>query len=670
MNPAYKLMLIAWVAVAAWVAFVIFTNRKVHPRALFALFMVELWERFSYYGMRAILVLYMTSELINGGFAFDDAKAYGIYGAYGALVYLTPIIGGYFADKMMGFRKAIVWGALLMAAGQFTLFLDNEVTFFIGLALLVVGNGFFKPNISSMIGKFYPEGDPRRDGAFTIFYMGINIGAFLTPLTCGAIGEIEGWRWGFLTAGIGMLLGYLIFKWAQSNSWYEEYGLVPEGGDDYKMLGIGSKLLPYVATLVLIGVSWVLLKNDDVVDIMLLIVGVVILGYLLYTSTKYEKPQMQRIWVIVILLLFTTVFWTFFELAGSAMNLFTLRNVNRNLGNGTELTTTFFQSINPFFIMVFAPIYSWLWIKLARAKKEPAAPYKFAVGLVLLGLGFLALNLGEGAAVAGLIPVFFLVALYLLHTLGELALSPVGLSMVTKLAPVQIVASLMGIWFLSSSIAHQAGKHIARFTAVEEAEILVSESLQNCMDDEILKNAVKEEFFIEWLNDNAEIKKGDVDPCQKYLSNGADSTAFLLCRDPQALETSLIHPKFVQFVNEKAAGSKKYQVGKIQFKELKEKAEKIKKEETRNEKLEESFTSFLTTNSDYSDFDNVKVLPRMEALPILDQTASGKLVVCLRQDSLGLALSVFRSLGLFAIGCGVLLFLLGPIISRWMHGIK
>ena len=670
MHPAYKLMLIAWVAVAAWVAFVIFTNRKVHPRALFALFMVELWERFSYYGMRAILVLYMTSELINGGFAFDDAKAYGIYGAYGALVYLTPIIGGYFADKMMGFRKAIVWGALLMAAGQFTLFMDNQTTFFIGLALLVVGNGFFKPNISSMIGKFYPEGDPRRDGAFTIFYMGINIGAFLTPLTCGAIGEIEGWRWGFLAAGIGMLLGYFIFKWAQTKEFYEEYGLKPEGADDVVMLGMNSKVLPYAATVLLIVIAWVLLKNDDVVDVMLLIVGGSVLAYLLYSSTKYEETQKHRIWVIVILLLFTTVFWTFFELAGSAMNLFTFRNVNRNLANGSELTTTFFQSINPFFIMVFAPIYSWMWIKLAQAKKEPAAPYKFAVGLVLLGLGFLALTLGKGAAVAGLIPVFFLVMLYLLHTLGELALSPVGLSMVTKLAPVKIVALLMGIWFLSSSIAHQAGKHIARFTAVEEAKILVSESLQSCMDDEILKNAVKEEFFLDWLNDNTKVKRGDVNPCQKYLTNGTDSTEFMLCRDPQPLERSLIRPSFVQFLNEKAGGSKTYQVGKIQFKEAKEKAEKLKNEDVRNEKLEESYVSFLTTSSEYSDPNNVKILPRLEALPILDQTASGKVVVCLRQDSLGLALSVFRQLGLFAIGCGVLLFLLGPIIARWMHGIK
>lgn len=640
MHPAYQLMLIAWVAVAAWVAFVIFTNRHIHPRALFALFMVELWERFSYYGMRAILVLYMTSELLDGGFAYDDAKAYGIYGAYGALVYLTPIIGGYFADKMMGFRKAILWGALLMAAGQFTLFLNNEVTFFIGLALLVVGNGFFKPNISSMIGRFYPQGDPRRDGAFTIFYMGINIGAFLTPLTCGAIGEIEGWHWGFLTAGVGMLLGYAIFQWAKKGGWYEENGLEPEGADTVNLWGMSGKVIPYVATVVLIGVAWLLLKNDDVVDIMLAVVGGGIILYLLYSSTKYDEVQKHRIWVIVILLLFTTVFWTFFELAGSALNLFTARNVNKNIG-GAELTTTFFQAVNPLFIMIFAPIYSWMWIKLARADKEPAAPYKFATGLVLLGLGFLVLNLGKGAAVAGLIPAFFLVGLYLLHTLGELTLSPVGLSLVTKLAPAQIVAFLMGIWFLSSSIAHQAGKHIARFTAVQETSILQGEFVQGCLEDDVLRDAIKQPFFLEWLDSES-----------------------------KSLEVSLVDGEFINHLNTQAAGARQYFAGKIQIQELKEKADKIENPEAKEEALEDSYFTFLSSDPQYSDPANVKILPKAEARAMMDKTDSGELLSCLRQESLGLALKVFRWLGFFAIGCGGLLFLLGPLISRWMHGIK
>jgi POT family proton-dependent oligopeptide transporter len=477
-------MLVAWAIVIGWVAFVIYTNRKVHPRALFALFMVELWERFSYYGMRALLVLYMTSQAMQGaksGFGFDDARAYGVYGAYGALVYLSPIIGGYFADKFMGFRKAIIWGAMLMAAGQFTLFLDNQVVFYIGLALLVVGNGFFKPNISSMIGRFYPDGDPRRDGAFTIFYMGINIGAFLTPLTCGAIGEIEGWRFGFLAAGIGMVLGLLIFWWAQAKGWYEDKGLVPESADTAKFVGLSGPMTPYLFSAILIPIAWILIKQNDVVDILLGIFGAGMIGYLLYTASKYDRVQQQRIWVIVILLLFTTVFWSFFELAGSALNLFTERNVNKTLF-GFELKTTFFQSVNPAFIMLFAPLFSWIWIKLANAGKEPAAPYKFAFGLLLLGAGFLVLNIGQGSAVEGLVPAIFLVLLYMLHTIGELAISPVGLSLVTKLAPAQIVGFLMGCWFLSSSIAHQAGKHISKFTAVEAGEgVTAVETLSRSM---------------------------------------------------------------------------------------------------------------------------------------------------------------------------------------------
>jgi len=619
MHPAYQLMLIAWAAVAAWVALVIFLNRKTHPKALFALFMVELWERFSYYGMRAILVLYMTSELIKGGFAFDDATAYGIYGAYGALVYLTPILGGYFADKVMGFRKAIIWGSLLMALGQFTLFLDNQTTFYLGLAMLVIGNGFFKPNISSMIGKFYADGDPRRDGAFTIFYMGINIGAFLTPLTCGAIGEIEGWGYGFLTAGVGMFVGFLIFMWAQKKGWFETHGLVPEEKESKPIIkGFKNKLIPYLATIVMVPMAWALIKQNDVVDVGLAVLAVFILGYLLFQASKYETVQKQRIWVIVLLLLFTTVFWTFFELAGSAMNLFTERNVNKNF-LGLELTTTFFQSVNPLFIMLFAPLFSWIWIKLSRAGKEPSAPYKFALGLALLGLGFLVLTTGKTYAVAGLVPAFFLVMLYMLHTLGELTLSPVGLSLVTKLSPAQIVGFLMGIWFLSSSIAHQAGKHIAKLTTVSEANIMLTDGFTSSLDDETLKNTLASDMFVEMLKEM---------PTEKALVSS---------KSIEMLNSNLSEPMFVK-------DSVQVDV---------------------NNKLETIY--FLSYAEDST---QRAVQTKEEANSIYEASISGSVISSLRNESLGLGLSVFRILGFFAIGCGALLFLLGPIISRWMHGIK
>jgi len=619
MNPAYQLMLISWAAVAVWVAAVIFMNRKVHPRALFALFMVELWERFSYYGMRAILVLYMTSELIKGGFAFDDASAYGIYGAYGALVYLTPILGGVFADRIMGFRKAIVWGALLMAAGQFTLFADNQTTFFIGLALLVIGNGFFKPNISSMIGKFYPDGDPRRDGAFTIFYMGINIGAFLTPLTCGAIGEIEGWKYGFLTAGVGMMLGFGIFMWAQAKGWFESYGYQPQ--EQKPMLqGLPNKWLPYLTTAVMVPLAWLLIKQNDVVDIMLAILAILILGYLLFQSTRYEVVQRQRIWVIVMLLLFTTVFWTFFELAGSAMNLFTERNVQKNL-LGADIPTTFFQSVNPLFIMLFAPLFSWLWIKLAQSGKEPAAPYKFALGLVLLGAGFLVLTLGKGYAIAGLVPAMFLILLYLLHTLGELTLSPVGLSLVTKLSPANIVAFLMGIWFLSSSIAHQAGKHIATLTTVSEKSIVQSLAFKESLTEPAYKNLFAD-------------------------------TAFISSLDSLSIEKALSGPLAVGKLNAQATNYKYYRDSVV----------------VRAGEIEA--TEYFLARRDSTQQATVAGADNSDAESIIQASPTGQIIGSLRQQSLSIGLNVFQMLGFVAIGCGALLFLLGPMVSRWMHGIK
>jgi POT family proton-dependent oligopeptide transporter len=519
--------------------------------------MVELWERFSYYGMRAFLVLYLTKAVVTGGFGLKKEVAYSIYAAYGALVYLTPLIGGFLADKIMGFRRAIIWGAILMAAGQFTLFtspgtdlipqseykqradkwaddrghkaalaklaekqprgesldkdahqklvekrqeeftteemrlLDQEIAagrtarggteilLFVGLALLVIGNGFFKPNISSMIGRFYPQGDPRRDRAFTIFYMGINTGAFIAPLTCGYVAETQGWKYGFLLAGIGMVTGLLIFLYASSRGYLQNYADPPD--DAPKTVGPFPALpAVYLGTFLLVPIAAGLIYQNDVVDILLGSIGLAVVVYMIYLSFQYPREERQRIWVIVVLLFFTTVFWGFFELAGSALNVFTDENVDKRVF-GSEIPASVFQAVNAFFIMVFAPVFTLMWGYLSRRNIEPAAPVKFAIGLLLLGLGFLVLNLGKGAAVAGIVPLIFLILLYLFHTLGELALSPVGLSLVTKLAPARIVGFMMGFWFLSSAIAHQAGKWIAGATAVDSkapAEVRLEKSLE------------------------------------------------------------------------------------------------------------------------------------------------------------------------------------------------
>lgn len=634
MNPDYKIMLFAWLGVFIWIGFVIFTNRKIHPKALFTLFMVELWERFSYYGMRALLILYMTAKLLDGGFEFDDAKSYGIYAAFGALVYLTPLIGGYLADKLMGFRKAISVGAILMALGQFTLFMNNQTTFFIGLALLVVGNGFFKPNISSMVGRFYADGDKRRDGAFTLFYMGINMGAFLAPLTAGAIGENEGWQYGFLVAGIGMLVGYLIFEWGNKANVYEEVGKTPDKVLESNLIkGVPNTILPFIMVVILVLLAWVLIINNDVVDIMLAVLAIGIIGQLLFQASKMELVAKQRIWVIVILLLFTTIFWTFFELAGSALNLFTARNVNRTI-LGFNIKTSFFQSFNPLFIMVLAPIFSWLWIKLSNMNKEPAAPYKFGIGLILLGLGFVVLTWGSAYAKLGMVPALFMIFLYLLHTLGELTLSPVGLSLVTKLSPKQMVAFMMGIWFLSSSIAHQGGKHIAKLTTVNEKTIVESEIFKNADIDADIKNTLL------------------IDDFKNKLKNSS-------------IESVLVSDEFVAKINS-LNPEKQYVVSQVVVKDVIKDAEQYKG--AKKEKMIKAATvNFLSTKDNFIQKE-VNTVAEYETL--VDNSVNSGIVNAVKNISLTQGLKVFSMLGYIAIACGSLLFLLGPIISRWMHGIK
>jgi proton-dependent oligopeptide transporter, POT family len=498
MNPAFQIMLISWAVVAVWIVLVIYTNRKVHPKVLFALFMVELWERFSYYGNRAFLVLYVTSSVFgdNPGFGLEKTQGNAIYAAYGALVYLTPLLGGFLADRLLGFRRSIIWGAVLMAAGQFTLSASTGsfLLLYTGLASLTVGNGFFKPNISSLVSKYYPPGDARRDGAFTIFYMGINLGAFLAPLTCAAVGELKGWHYGFLLAGSGMVVGLLIFLWTVYSGWLENYADPPAQAKNAKIGSIPLQYVIYAGSLALLPIAGSLIYFTVVgkplisfevggeklafglMDCLLAAFGVLAIVFNIWVSFQYEKVERQRIWVIIVLLLFTTIFWTFFELAGSAMNLFTDKNINKSIV-GITVTTSFFQSVNPFFIMVFAPVVSALWIYMARRNLNLPAPYKFTIGLALLGCGFLAINLGRPFVTAGLMPAIFLILLYLLHTLGELVLSPVGLSLVTKLAPAKIVGFMLGFWFLSSAIALQATKTVGNLATIDDKNAPAEETL-------------------------------------------------------------------------------------------------------------------------------------------------------------------------------------------------
>lgn len=453
-----------------------------HPIALYVLFMTELWERFSFYGMRALLVLFMTAQLVDGGFGWDDGKAYTIYGAYGSLVYATPLIGGALADRILGYRNAIILGGLIMALGHFTLGLEPffgeenaHTVFYAALAMLIIGNGFFKPNISSLVGKLYPEGDPRRDGAFTIFYMGINIGAMIAPLACGYLGETWGWHYGFGAAGIGMAFGLVVFLLTQHL--VGDHGFPP--GDDTPAFArpavwatwaggfVAIPVFMYIIQLNELVGDWFeqLAGTGDVLGTALTVVGVATLIYLLVMAfTQEAAEQRDRLLVVIVLLFASMTFWAFFEQAGSSINLFTDRNVNRSIF-GFEAPTSWGQAINPLFIILLATPFSILWSTLARRDADPTPGVKFALGLIQLGLGFVVLWASQFFAdSAGKVPLIFLLVGYLLHTTGELCLSPVGLSMVTKLSPAKAVGFVMGAWFLATSFSHYIAGAIATLT--------------------------------------------------------------------------------------------------------------------------------------------------------------------------------------------------------------
>ena len=591
-----------------------------HPRGLFVLFFVEMWERFSYYGMRALLIFYMT----KGFLGFGDKQAYGVYGAYTALVYATPFIGGMLADKLLGQGRAVILGGMLMAAGHLLMTFENTTAFFTALALLICGNGFFKPNISTMVGSMYPAGNPKRDSGFTIFYMGINLGAAMSPLLCGYVGETFGWHYGFGLATIGMLAGLFTFVAPQGlartliglTALVTVGGMVRIGWSDKLMLmvnapvglallvgafvaisalaggslpaGLGAPRdraglstpvaagLPwlsrtnavYLGTAILIPVIALLLQSGPIVKwlgldeskltslpefltkltlagALLLVFGGLALITLFVDAVRAAKVERERLFVVLILMFFSMLFWAFFEQAGSSLNNFADRNVDRIVGGqvltaadvgkelkdvpinsaffgrkidgkewsltlvdkanqtaqdaakkngdaangdsanaklpsvvvtdemvgmkvfGTEIKASIFQAVNPVGILTFGLVLSMLWAFLGNRGLEPNTAIKFSLGLLQLGLGFGAVWLGaKNCSTHGFVAVGWLLLGYLLHTTGELCLSPVGLSMVTKLSPPRMVSTVMGAWFLATAFSNYLAGMIAALTGV------------------------------------------------------------------------------------------------------------------------------------------------------------------------------------------------------------
>jgi POT family proton-dependent oligopeptide transporter len=439
-----------------------------HPRGLSTLFFTEMWERFSYYGMRAILVLFMTNAVATGGMGLDDVTATAIYGLYTAAVYMVALPGGWIADRLLGLRRAVFWGGVVIATGHFTLAIPSRTAFFLGLTLIVAGTGLLKPNISAVVGDLYPEGGARRDAAFSIYYMGINIGGFFGPLICGYLGESIDWHLGFAAAGIGMVLGLIQFS--LSGKYLGNAGLLKAEATTSKVRARALHTLIRAGEAFLgVALIFLALRSMGSLDVSLLnfvdstgfvivaLAGVFLLYVVLFGGlTGVEK---RRVGVIAVCFMAAACFWSGFEQAGSSMNLFAERLTNRTVW-GWEMPASWLQSVNSLFIIMLAPVFSALWLKLGN--RNPSIPAKMAYGLMTLGVGFAVLAWASRyASLAQPVSPSWLVATYFFHTVGELCLSPIGLSSMTKLSPHRYVGQMMGIWFMGAALGNLVSGRVA-----------------------------------------------------------------------------------------------------------------------------------------------------------------------------------------------------------------
>ena len=441
-------------------------NRKAefagHPKGLYVLFFAEMWERFSYYGMRALLIFYLTKHWL-----FADDKANLIYGAYTALVYITPVLGGYLADRYLGQRKAVLFGGIILAIGHGLMAVEGtggqaDATinvFWAALAFIIVGSGFLKANISVIVGQLYSLTDTRRDGAYTIFYVGINVGAAIGTILVGYLGETYGWGYGFGLAGIGMLLGLIVFVLGRP--------LLMGQGEPPKPLTKTTEWSLYGIGVASVAVIWALVQYQSVIQTLLAISGVALLGYVLYESFKLEKEPRERMFAILFLIALNPLFWGLFEQAGGSMNLFTDRYVDRG-----GVPASLFQSINPIYIVLFGPVFAALWVWLGKRGSEPSAPAKFGLALLQMGIANLVLVWGAGAyGLAAMTPVLFVFLYYLLATTAELCLSPVGLSAMNRLAPKHLASLIMGAWFYMTAVGNFVAGKIGEATGGEGGEM-------------------------------------------------------------------------------------------------------------------------------------------------------------------------------------------------------
>jgi proton-dependent oligopeptide transporter, POT family len=469
-----------------------------HPKGLSTLFMTEMWERLSYYGMRAILLLYMTAELQKGGLGWDTRSSAAIYGLYTSSVWFLPLIGGWIADRFIGAKRATLIGGIIITAGHFLLAFPPIPFFYAGLIFVSVGTGFLKSNISKMVGDLYKKEDERRDAGFSIFYMGINTGALLAPFVCGTL-AVYNWHWGFAAAGVGMALGVIQYVFGYRN--LRGIGEPPAKNESVnKNTGESSSYIAQMIGLIVLTVLAIVVissfagsifpslvgKDDTVFDLLgltinfsvgikyvlmpvVLVAGLVAV-FLTGLQDKLTKDDWKRIGIILVLFVFATVFWMGYEQAGSSLNLFAEQMTQRQITSTWEFPTAWFQSVSPFFIVTFAPIFAWIWVALG--KRQPSEELKFSIGLVLTGLGYVILAYASSLVGGGKVSLWWLVIVYLLHTWGELCISPVGLSAMTKLAPGKMVSLMLGVWFLSISMGSYFGGLVAGNFEPNEATLV------------------------------------------------------------------------------------------------------------------------------------------------------------------------------------------------------
>ena len=433
-----------------------------HPKGLYMLFFAEMWERFSFYGMRALLIFYLTQHWL-----FSDGESTVIYGAYGSLVYITPVLGGWLADRYLGQRKAVLFGGVLLALGHLCMAFEGDGgqsdptinMFWLALALIIVGSGFLKANISVMVGQLYRLTDLRRDAAYTIFYMGINVGAAMGTILVGYLGQTIGWAYGFGLAGIGMVAGLVVFVLGKK--------VLLGAGEAPEPLARSKEMAIYGAGVIAVGLMWALIQYQDLVQTLLIVSGVALLGYVLFEAFKLPKHPRERIFAILFLIALNPLFWGLFEQAGGSLNLYTDRYVD--IGN---VPSSVFQSINPIYIILFAPVFAAIWQWLGKRGLEPSAPAKFALALFQVGAGFLVFVWGANTVgIEAMTPVLFVFLIYLLHTTGELCLSPVGLSAMNRLAPSFMASLIMGAWFYMTAVGSFVAGKIGEATGGEGGEM-------------------------------------------------------------------------------------------------------------------------------------------------------------------------------------------------------